>query len=99
MHLRTFLCIAIISTASLHGETYYIAPQGHDAGNGTQESPWQTIGKAAESLRPGDTVLIRSGTYRERLVPGRSGRPGSSIEYKAYPGDRVTIDGQGFALP
>ncbi|MCG3192042.1 MAG: hypothetical protein DIJKHBIC_01276 [Thermoanaerobaculia bacterium] len=79
--------------------TYHVSPDGNDSNSGTLASPWRTIEKAAASLRPGDTVLIRAGTYRERLVPLTSGTAGAEITFRAHPGETATIDGTGVDIP
>ena len=81
----------------LCGATYYVAPNGSDTNPGTETLPWRTIQKAAETLGSGETVLIKAGTYRERVVPRNSGN--QYITYASYPGHSVTIDGAGISLP
>jgi len=49
------------------------------------------IAAASEAARPGDTVLIRGGTYHEALNP-RSGTEGEVITYQAEKGATVTLD-------
>ena len=66
--------------------TYYVAQNGSDEKTGTEEQPWRTIQKAAETLNAGDTVLIKAGSADNYIV------------YAAYPGDTVTIDGDGISL-
>ena len=61
------------------GETstwYVSAKAGSDENPGTRESPWQTIEKAASSIRPGDTVLIEPGVYRAKRFRFRPAGPG-----------------------
>jgi hypothetical protein len=72
---------------------YYVSPTGSDTNPGTENQPWRTIRKAADTLIAGDTVYIRSGTYSERVIPKNSGSADHYITYAAYPGDLVTIDG------
>jgi hypothetical protein len=79
--------------------TYYVATTGSDAGPGTLAAPWRTIQKAADTVAAGDTVLIRSGTYAERVVLVASGTPGAEITFAAYPGEVPIIDGTGVAMP
>jgi hypothetical protein len=74
---------------------YYVAKSGSDKNPGTETQPWLTIQKAAETMQPGETVLVRSGTYYESIRPARSGKSGAYITYKEYPGDAVIIDGAG----
>jgi len=79
--------------------TYYVSPGGDDLWAGTQAYPWATIGHAASMVTAGDTVLIKQGTYAERVAPTLSGSPGNVITFAAYPGHSVTIDGTGVSLP
>lgn len=79
--------------------TYYVAPAGNDANPGTIDEPWQTIQKAADTLTAGEVVFIRGGTYHEQVLPRNSGEAGDEIVYMAYPGEIVTIDGDGISLP
>jgi hypothetical protein len=84
----------------LNGTVYYVAPTGSDLNPGTEIQPWQTIQKAADTLTAGDTVYVRAGTYRERIIPQNSGSEGDHyITYAAYPGETVTIDGNGIPVP
>src|SRR5262245_39689369 len=45
------------------GTTYYVAPNGTDKNPGTSEQPFATLQKAADTVQPGDTVIVRDGTY------------------------------------
>lgn len=65
--------------------TFYVDGQrGDDNNPGTQDLPWKTIAKSADTLMAGDTVLIAPGVYREGdIVPRFSGKRGSPITYKA----------------
>jgi hypothetical protein len=75
------------------GNVYYVAAEGSDSNPGTEAQPWLTIRKATYNLVAGDTLYIRAGNYRERVVPKNSGKEGNLITYAAYPGEAVTIDG------
>ncbi len=86
-------------TSASTGSVYYVDPGGSDSNPGTEDYPWETIQKAADTLVAGDTVYIKAGTYQERVVPQNSGSPGNYITYAAYPGDTVTIDGASVIVP
>jgi hypothetical protein len=73
--------------------TWYVATTGSDSNPGSLRQPFQTIQQAANVSQPGDTVLIRGGTYRETVVPPHSGSDGAPITFEAYRGEKVTIDG------
>jgi len=71
------------------GKTYYVSPQGDDAGAGTREKPYMTIARAVGAAEPGDTILLREGTYAESVTVRRSGRPDAYITLRADPADSV----------
>lgn len=71
----------------------YVATTGSDSNPGSYSSPFQTIQKAASVATPGQTVVIRGGTYRESVTPAQSGTAGQPITYTAYSGETVTISG------
>jgi parallel beta-helix repeat protein len=65
------------------GNVYYVSTNGSDANPGTQSRPWQTIQKAADSLNSGDTVIVRVGSYQERVHVNRSGSLNNPITFQA----------------
>jgi len=73
--------------------TYFVSTTGSDWARGTLNAPFRTIQHAANLVRPGDTVLIRGGTYHETVTPVRSGTQRAPITFAAYNGENVTIDG------
>jgi hypothetical protein len=75
-----------------------VAPDGNDGNPGTLEQPWRTVQYAADSLAPGDVVYIREGTYHEHVIVTRSGGLEKMITLSAYPGETVTLDGDGFDM-
>ncbi len=73
--------------------TYYVAPNGADSYPGTLSQPWATLQHAGETAEPGDTVLVRGGTYNEgeiwlRADYGHCGSAGGGlVTIRAYPGE------------
>jgi hypothetical protein len=98
IRLLLLLSMTALPLAAAHGAVYHVSPAGNDANPGTDARPWKTIGKAAAALGPGDTVLIGTGTYRERVILTESGRPGGYITFSAATGGRPVIDGTGIPL-
>jgi parallel beta-helix repeat protein len=78
---------------------YYVATHGNDSNPGTAERPWRTIQKAADTLRAGDTVYIKGGTYRERVEARNSGYADNYIVYASSPGETAVMDGAEVILP
>ena len=68
------------------------AARGDDGGDGSEKSPWKSLGNALHRLQPGDTLYLRGGTYYERVFPGKSGTEQSPITISSYPGELAIID-------
>jgi hypothetical protein len=95
-----YLCcaglLALALIVSVQAATYEVAqrnPQASDGGDGSREQPWKTISRAAANVAPGDTVVIRDGTYREQVVLKTSGTEQAPIRFEAAPGARVVLTG------
>ncbi len=93
MNSHLHLVLAIIAAVPAMAAEFVVAPGGDDAAAGSPTTPLRTIGAAAKRAAPGDTVTIRAGTYRETVVPARSGELGRPITFRGAPGERVVIDG------
>jgi len=62
---------------------YYVdATSGNDNYPGTGLLPWQTIQKAANTMVAGDTCIVRSGNYDERVSVFKSGSSDAPITYQ-----------------
>jgi len=78
------------STAS-----YYVAPNGSDANDGSEASPFATVQKAQDVAQAGDLVYVRGGTYQPTAsthfkTAGSAAKP---IVLASYPGELPIIDG------
>lgn len=87
-----------LRVGSAAGGEHYVSTQGSAAGDGSMSHPWDLVTALANpsSVRPGDTVWLRAGTYgtgrdifRSRLL----GVPGAPVIVRPYPGERVIING------
>jgi hypothetical protein len=78
---------------------YQVAPDGDDRRTGlSRQQAWRTIQHAADQVKPGDTVLIAGGTYRERVRIRATGDTGAPITFTCAPGEKVMMNGAGKAL-
>lgn len=81
---------------SANAATYFVdGSNGNDSANGLVNSPWKTIAKANRTLKAGDTVIIKRGTYTESINPTNSGDAGNPITYTNHNSDNVLISGPG----
>src|SRR3954465_15964898 len=72
----------------------HVATAGSDTADGSEDSPFRTISRAAAIARPGDTVLVHGGEYREWVTPRRGGLSDRRrITYEAAAGEHVVIKG------
>ena len=65
-------------------------PAGRACSNG-RETAYKSLAAAAARAEAGTTVLIREGTYREALVPARSGSSEHPIVFRNQEGETATI--------
>lgn len=90
---------------STGGNQWYVSPTGSVSGNGSITSPWdlQTALNHPSSVRPGDTVWLRGGTYTQPTFPvnlptnrtftsNLNGTSGAPITVRNYSNERVIID-------
>jgi hypothetical protein len=83
------------SDAARAGTTYYVSTSGSDANPGTATRPWRTFSQSFTRLSAGDTLLVRGGTYAERILSPklRAGTSSLPIKVAAFPGERPIVQG------
>jgi parallel beta-helix repeat protein len=84
----------MVAKTSAAGATYYVAVTGSDSNPGTITQPFGSIPKGLSVLSPGDTLLVRAGTYTQELFyyNFRSGTSWSApVTLRAYPGETVIL--------
>jgi hypothetical protein len=82
------------------GRTFYIATDGQDFAadgsvpSGSIDAPWRSIEWGVRRARPGDTIVVRGGTYVEKVgwgaVRATAAQP---IRLEGYEGERVLVKG------
>ncbi len=97
-------CLAMSTLAP--AAEYFVAPDGADENPGSKEKPFATLQRAQQAAEPGDTVVMRGGTYkiREALIARqnrlyayvidlhKSGRSDAPITYQAAKGEQPVFD-------
>jgi len=88
-----------IQLPSRSGTIYYVSTLGNDNNAGTLTAPWRTIQKAANTVKAGDSVQVRGGTYNEIVTMKTSGNASAGyITFQNYPGESPIVDGTGLAV-
>jgi hypothetical protein len=99
--LRSFIALAgaVVLPGSGFAETYYVSGAGSDSATGlTQATAFRTLQTAANLTKPGDTVMVMSGTYTpagkgyDVLDITTSGTARAWITYRAMPGQHPVVD-------
>ena len=98
--VRLVIFCVLLFAPKMLAATYYVATNGSDSAAGTLVAPWRTVQKAANTLAPGDTVLVRGGVYNERVTINISGSAaGGYVTFQDYPGETPILDGTGLTVP
>lgn len=76
------------------GHTIFVAPQGRAGAPGTFDEPLSLQGALGNKTPavPGDTIVLRGGTYRGVFVSTLRGTPDAPITVRPYRGERAVID-------
>lgn len=85
--------IGVAPTHNAPAATYYVAPGGDDANDGSRSQPFRTVQRGAEAAHAGDVVLVGRGVYRERVSPPRGGTAGKPIIFRAAVRHQAVIKG------
>ncbi|MDP4184611.1 MAG: right-handed parallel beta-helix repeat-containing protein [Bacteroidota bacterium] len=72
---------------------YFVATDGSDSNVGSFQSPFKSINKALNNIVPGDTILVRGGSYYDKVTLTKSGTVDKLITIKAYRNEKPIIDG------
>jgi parallel beta-helix repeat protein len=69
--LSTFVLITALASGAVAAAVRHVDPahsSAQDSGDGNAQRPYRTLGYAMKQLKPGDTLNIAPGVYREALI-------------------------------
>ena len=73
---------------------FFVALDGDDAADGLSVvNAWRTVSRGLRDLRPGDTLYISPGTYREDIEAQVQGVQGDLVSIRGRGRDAVILDG------
>lgn len=77
------LTILFIGALDARSTNFYVSPGGSDSNSGSSPSTaWETFKYAVQQLKPGDTLFLLDGTYKEDLFIDCSGSASNGTEQK-----------------
>lgn len=90
--------LVVANPAPAQGRTLHVSPKGNAASKGSIESPFGSIPQALTVVKPGDTILVAAGNYRETsgISIKVSGRPDGWIKIRAASSARPKIISSGW---
>jgi parallel beta-helix repeat protein len=79
-----FLLLLAFSVNPVKAVEYYVdLATGSNTNSGTNQAPWRTIQKGADTMIAGDRCTVRPGDYPERVEITRSGHANASLVFHA----------------
>ena len=92
-HILMLFSILLHFSTCASAESFYVSTAGSDKAVGSTAAPWRTIQHGANSLKPGDTLIIAAGIYREHIEMSHGGTAAAPITISSQPGAHVVITG------
>jgi hypothetical protein len=81
-----------VSLSPAFAADYFVSPTGSNTNSGSLTQPWQTLAFSIPRLRPGDTLYLRGGLYREQVTISVSGTSSAPITIAGMSGETAVID-------
>jgi hypothetical protein len=88
--------IALAGVRTARGREYVVDMndrKASDEGPGTPELPLKSLARGAQLAKAGDTVVVKPGLHRERVLVSNSGTPTAPIAFVADPPGSAVITG------
>lgn len=90
--LLAVLSFTFLPKVLASGSIYFVATTGSDTNTGSESAPFKTISKAVSLVTAGDTIMVRGGTYTEKISIAKNGTSESPIILQSAPGEAVILD-------
>ena len=95
-NVKASMSVSFTVISQMQANVYYVAKNGSSSGNGSLEKPWLTIQDGINKMPAGSTLIIREGTYNEKLTNIKSGTSATNYTViKGEDGKRVILNGTG----
>ena len=92
--LAAAIVLLLATAAAAPAAEYFVSPAGDDAATGaSHNAPFRTIGRGVKALRPGDTLTVGPGVYREQVFVEKNGTAQRPIALRAEIPGRTELVG------
>ncbi len=96
--LSNAILLCVLFSAHLYSEVYHVSLNGSDSNDGLSlTNSMRTIQHAADRVSSGDSVIVHSGYYNERVSINLTASPSEEIAFIAEPRRTVQV-GNGFDI-
>jgi hypothetical protein len=85
------LCVTLGLAGQALAADWHVDASASSGGTGSSDDPFATIAEGMAAAMPGDTVIVRAGTYEEQLASVRDGGEGSVVTVAAAGGDEGDV--------
>ena len=93
VYMKKFSLFFLFVLFTLQAQEFFVSSAGNDSFAGTKEKPFRTIRKGVDSLKPGDTLTVMPGRYRESVLWRFDGSPSQTTVVRALIPGTVLIHG------
>ena len=91
--MKIIILLGYLISSYGYSAEYFIAPSGNDNNDGSEFSPWKTLGYGFAQINAGDTLTLREGVYRLIEETSLSVINKPNITFQGYAGERVQLFG------
>ncbi|MDH7571899.1 MAG: hypothetical protein QHJ73_20150, partial [Armatimonadota bacterium] len=75
----SILLVTVCLSSPTRAAVLHVSPDGRPGAPGTAQRPIASVQEALDRARPGDTVRVHRGVYRERVAFLRGGEHGKPV--------------------
>jgi hypothetical protein len=84
----------VLVQAAFAAQTFYVSTSGDDSRNGSSlDAAFRTIQRGVKNLKPGDTLLVAPGVYREQVMIEVSGTREQPITIRSLRPHQARLEG------
>jgi hypothetical protein len=93
MKVLVAVALGVLFCGAAQAAELHVSPQGKDTNPGSSEAPFLTIQAGVNAAKPGDSVLVGKGIYREKVTVEKSGQEGRRLVIRAVPRRAAILEG------